>query len=203
MNSTEDHPRPGGRSARVRSSVFEAVLHGLVTDGFEGLKIRDIATRAGVNETSIYRRWGTRESLICDALINHSEKYIPIPDTGGVRGDLIALANAIASYLDTPLGVALIRVLAVAVDDSVIAQAREAFWRARYEVTSVIITRAIARGELPESTNTQLVLEALIAPLHFRILLTRQSLGRSLPEQLVDFVLSGVQVKSRVTAIET
>ncbi|MET7143557.1 TetR/AcrR family transcriptional regulator [Xanthomonas sp. PPL139] len=194
MNSIEDRSRPGGRSARVRSSVFEAVLHALVTDGFEGLKIRDIAMRAGVNETSIYRRWGTRESLLCDVLIAHSEKCIPMPDTGGVRGDLTALANAIASYLDTPLGGALIRVLAVAVDDAVVARAREAFWRARYEAASVIITRAIARGELPESTNTQLVLEALIAPLHFRTLLTRRSLDRSLPEQLVNLVLNGVHV---------
>lgn len=193
MKPITNRSRPGGRSTRVRSAVFEAVLHGLVVNGFEGLKVRDVAKRAGVNETSIYRRWRTRESLIGDALLDHSAEHIPVPDTGDVRGDLIELAHSVASYLDTPLGAALMRVLAMAANDPTIAQTREAFWDIRYEVTAVIVARAVARGELPATTNSHLVLETLIAPLHFRNLLTRQPLDQSLPEQLADFVLNGAR----------
>src|SRR5258708_479650 len=104
---------PGGRSARVRESLLHATLELLRERGLDKLTVADIAERSGVHETSIRRRWGTKEGLICDALLNNSEQYLPIPDTGSLREDLAAFASELAAYLTTPLGKALIHAMAI------------------------------------------------------------------------------------------
>ena len=183
--------RPGGRSARVRQSVLDAALAAVVDVGVEKLSVADVAARAGVHETSIYRRWRTRESLVTDALLNYSEQHLPIPDTGTVRGDLVAFAVELVAYLATPLGRALAQTMASSPDDPAVTEARESFWQARYGLASAMVNRAIERGELAPETDPRLILEALVAPLHLRALLTREPLTADLPGRLVDLLLDG------------
>ena len=61
-------PRLGGRSARVVESVLHTTLEVLGQQGYAQLRIEDIAARAGVNKTTIYRRWPTRSRLVMAAL---------------------------------------------------------------------------------------------------------------------------------------
>ena len=96
--------RTGGRSARVREAVLRATLDALLAGGSDDLSIREVAQRAGVHETSVYRRWGTRANLILDAVLSEVEAAVPVPDTGSLRGDLLALLSAIAAFITTPLG---------------------------------------------------------------------------------------------------
>ena len=65
--------RPGGRSARVRDAVHKAVVE-LLADGEIDVAIPKIAERAGVNPTSIYRRWGSRDHLLLDAAVTRLRK---------------------------------------------------------------------------------------------------------------------------------
>jgi AcrR family transcriptional regulator len=189
--------RPGGRSARVRESVLDATLALLGERGLDELTVADVAERAGVHETSIRRRWRTKENLICDAMLNHSERSLPIPDTGSLRDDLAAFASELAAYDTTPLGKALLQAMASTGEDPALAEARTAFWRTRYELASAMIERAVARGELPDTVDGQLALEALIAPLHVRTLLTHEPLDDDLPRKLADLMLDGIMGSSR------
>ncbi len=172
--------------------MLDAALAVLSEEGVDKLTVADIAQRSGVHETSIRRRWGSRENLICDALLNNSEQHLPIPDTGSLREDLVAFASELAAYHSTPLGRALLHALATVGDDQSLAEARTAFWRTREELAGAMIERAVARGELPETVDTRLTLEALIAPLHFRTLLTDEPLDQGLPGKLADLVLHGI-----------
>src|ERR1700689_682516 len=90
--------RPGGRSARIRQSVIEATMAVLRDRGWDRFSIAEVASRAGVHETSIYRRWGTRERLATDALPAPGAKALPVPDTGSLRGDLAGFAAGICQY---------------------------------------------------------------------------------------------------------
>ena len=143
-----------------------------------------------MHETSIRRRWGTRENLICDALLNYSEVHLPIPDTGSIREDLAAFASELAAYLATPLGRALLQAMATAADDAALAEVRTAFWQTRYELASVMIERAVSRGELPD--DGRLALETLIAPLNFAALMSDEPPDHDLPSRLADLVLHGI-----------
>jgi AcrR family transcriptional regulator len=184
--------RPGGRSARVRAAVLQAALEAIAEHGPGGVTISEIARRAGVHATSVQRRWGTADNVTLDAMLTRSEEQLPVPDTGTLRGDLIAFARLIAAYLATPLGTALSRMMAVAEDDPDMAAGRLEFWRTRYDIARVMISRAIGRRELAAGTDSQLALELLIAPLHFRALLTRQPIDDTMIEQVVDTLLRGL-----------
>ena len=192
MSDTDVRRRPGGRSARVRQSVLEAALEILGERGADTLTVTDLAARSGVHETSIYRRWGSRENVIIDALLSTSEEFLPIPDTGSLRADLIAFATSLGIYLNSTLGNALARALASCGADPSMEATRERFWAARYALASQMITRAIERGELPATTDPLLVLEALVAPLHFRALLTAETTDEQFATRLVDTLLNGL-----------
>ena len=192
MSSTEVRRRTGGRSARVRDAVLQGALQAMAEHGPGGVTISEIATRAGVHATSIQRRWGSRESVMLDALLTYSEEKLPIPDTGTLRDDLIAFGRSIAAYLATPLGEAVVQAMAATEDDPVLANNRTQFWESRYDVARVIVDRAIDRREMAADSDPQLALELLVAPLHFRKLLTRQPIDDSFVEHVVDALLHGL-----------
>lgn len=192
MTEPRTRPRPGGRSARVRRAVLDAALELLHAHGMDGLTVADVSTRAGVHETSIYRRWGTRENLMIDALLEEAEELLPVPDTGSLREDLTAYLTSLTAYLSTPQGNAFDRALAAAGDDTAASDARKRYWDTRYAHSGEIITRAIDRGELPDTTDPRLAVEMLVAPLHFKVVLTRERLDPALSERLVDSLLYGL-----------
>ena len=193
MSDTKIRSRPGGRSARVRESVLDSALEILAARGADALTIGAVAAESGVHETTIYRRWGSREHVIVDALLSSSEEWLPIPDTGSLRDDLNAFATSLVSYLNSPLGSALVRALASSGSVPAADAARDRFWEGRYALASQMITRAIERGELPPTTDSLLALEALIGPLHFRVLLTNEAVDEQLAAQLVDVLLDGLR----------
>ncbi|MFD7417188.1 TetR/AcrR family transcriptional regulator [Kitasatospora purpeofusca] len=185
--------RPGGRAARVREAVLTAALDVLAEEGVAGLSIAAVAARAGVNETTVYRRWGSREKLVLDAMITGSTEGIPVPDTGDVRTDLAAFARALADYLATPTGRGVARAAALSSEDAELAEAWHAFWRSRLDQAGVIVDRAVERGELPAGTEAALALELLCAPIQTRALLGHRPIEPDLPERLADTVLDGLR----------
>ncbi len=191
-DQAEASRRPGGRSARVRADVLRSTLEALAENGASGLTVSEIARRSGVHATSIQRRWGTLQNLILDALLTYSQEQLPVPDTGNLRDDMVALARLIAAYLNTPLGAALAQAMATVEEDAQLAASRAQFWQTRYDVTRVIVDRAIDRHELAADTDHQLALELMVAPLHFRALLVRQPIEEDRIERLVDTLLHGL-----------
>jgi len=90
-------PRPGGRSARNKAAVFEAAATLLAERGYEAVTMTDIAQRAGMAATSLYRRWGDVRALIMEVAVEKLMRERPLPDTGSLRGDLLAWARPIAA----------------------------------------------------------------------------------------------------------
>lgn len=192
MGENGTQRRPGGRSTRVRRAVLEATQVLLHTHGMNSLSVADVAAHAGVHETSIYRRWGTRENLMIDALLEEAEQQLPVPDTGSLREDLIVYGTSLATYLAGPAGNALDRALAAGGDDPATTQARQQYWNTRYSRSTQMITRAIARGEIPAETDPRLAVEMLGAPLHFKVVLTREPLDPNQVHLIVDLLLFGL-----------
>ena len=181
----------------MRSAVLTSTLELLTETGPSGFTIAEVAKRAGVHETSIYRRWGTRERLVVEAMSELSVELIPVPDTGALRGDLVALGQALVHYVESPLGKALTRTMAVSDDDEEAAEARAQFWSARFTECSTLVERAVSRREVPESTDGRLLLEVFIAPVHFRLLLSREAVTAEFLESLADVAVTGVSLTPR------
>src|SRR5215813_11601134 len=81
----------GGRSERVVRRVLAAALVELAHSGYAGFRMEEVASRAAVNKTTIYRRWPSRAALVT-ALVDKMRTPIresPLPDTGRLESDLI------------------------------------------------------------------------------------------------------------------
>jgi AcrR family transcriptional regulator len=178
------------RGEYVRRAVLAAAFEELAETGLAGATVAGVARRSGVHETTIYRRWVTRENLLVEAMLARSAETVPAPDTGSTRGDLLAIVRAVIAYVSTPTGLAALQAAALPVDDTNSA-ARAAFWAGRLEALRPVVERGIARGDLKAGTDPVLLLEVLVAPVHGRLLLTGEPIDDALTERLVDLVLDG------------
>jgi AcrR family transcriptional regulator len=185
--------RVNGRSARVRQSVIESTLELIREGGIDQLTVAQVASRSGVHETSIYRRWGSREKLLVEAILDLSESDLPVPDSGSFREDLTILATELCRYLSTPLGLAVAQLLSWPVKDLAVAEMQGGVWRERTAAAAVVVKRAIDRGEVPENTDPRLVIELLVAPIHWRALVLKEELGPDLAVTLAKAVFDGVR----------
>src|SRR3954468_19822067 len=103
--------RPGGRSARVRGAVHQAVTDLVAERGYGNFTVGEVAARAGVADTSVYRRWGNLEALLTDVTNTRLTKRSPIPDTGNLEGDLRAYAANVAREVTGPDGSVVLRLV--------------------------------------------------------------------------------------------
>lgn len=129
----------------------------------------EIAERAEVNPTSLYRRWGDASVLATEVAIERLMREAPIPDTGSLRGDLLAWALNAARSLSNRKGVALLRILAAGVQSGD-KQPRErlAALAPRGQEIVTMLDRAQARGERAPTLGD--VLDLVMAPIYFRVL---------------------------------
>jgi AcrR family transcriptional regulator len=167
--------RPGGRTARVRASVLEATQDELVEHGFHGLTMDQVAARAGVGKTTIYRRWGSRAGLVTDLMIELAEQSSPHADTGTIEGDLLVNARGVVGGInDGRLGATFQAVISAGTSDPQAAQALRAFYLRRIEEWAKSVDLAVKRGELPDGTDGMEVIRAVSAPLYYRLLVTKE-----------------------------
>jgi AcrR family transcriptional regulator len=184
--------RPGGRASRVRSAVLRAAAERLTEVGYDALTYDDVARRADVHKTTVYRRWPSKPGLVADAVGLHSEENVPIPDTGSLTTDLEALAGAVAANIGSVGGARRSRsIVAAATVSDELADALHQFMRSRITLAEPVVARAIERGELPTGTDPHVVVEALVAPIWFRLLLTGEPLDDHFLEPLCNLVRVG------------
>ncbi|MBK3580300.1 TetR/AcrR family transcriptional regulator [Streptomyces sp. MBT65] len=171
--------RPGGRTARVRTAVLRATGDVLAEQGVDRLDLSDVARRAEVGKTTVYRRWGSVTALVADLLVDMAEESQQVPpslprqETGSLLGDLRAHALLVQRTLADPRQGALFRaVIAAATCDTRTAEALRHFYAVRAAEWTPCVERAVARGELPAGTDACQVVRAVSAPLYYELLTT-------------------------------
>ena len=174
------------------AAVHQAVVDLVAEDGAEQLTIPAVAARAGVNPTSVYRRWGDLNTLLADVATSRLSPHDPPPDRGALRQDLLEWAEATRAHITTPEALALLR---CSVGRAATESGPSPRMAAREQQLVTLLGRAEARGE-PVPTLHQ-ALDHLLAPLYFRAIL---NLGRLEPEDvrlLVDDLLRHYSVPGR------
>ncbi len=192
-------PRRGRpRSEQADRAILTATIEVLAEKGMAGMSIEEVATRAKVGKTTIYRRWSSRGTLALDAFRVQFEGQQVLPDTGSFAGDLRAALGAwVNAVLRTDEGALLVGLiaeiqqdkgLAVAWQDQVIAPLR-----AQY---SIMLDRAIRRGEIPAHTDAGVVLDLVFGACYYRLLHGHRPLNEQFVNQVVDVVAAGVGART-------
>ncbi|MFE7525490.1 TetR/AcrR family transcriptional regulator [Kitasatospora sp. NPDC057542] len=180
-------PRPGGRSARVRTEVVTATLAEVAEKGYDGLTVEAVAARSGVHKATLYRRWGGVDGLVADALTASADQTWPLPDTGDLQQDLRRITQEVFSvFTDPKLGPTPTALISAAQRSDTGAAALRAFFAARHRQAAEVVERAATRGELPAGTDGTEVVRAAIAPLYYRLFVSGEPLDARTAERAAD-----------------
>ncbi len=188
-------------STNMEIETFEAGQREcLVEGGPERFGVPEVAERAGVHKTSIYRRWGDAGSLLLDALLSRAGEELPVPDTGSLEEDLLRLVEEVAAFLEGALGGALARMAVSMVSNEDLVAARREYFSGRFARVAEVFERAVEREELPAGTDPHLALEALVGPLYLRVLVTGEPLDEDFQKAVVEIVLGGLRATKGLSA---
>ncbi len=186
-----DAGRPRGE--RVTNAVLEATLAELADAGLEALSVDRVAQRADVHKTTVYRRWPNRGALVAAALAAVADDVSNAPDTGTLRGDLLAVLERIARFLERPEGRAVARAALTAdAAPDVAALATRRIARSTTAPLVDVVGRARERGEWRAGARAEMVVPAMVGAILHRALLEHADASGAWLEDLVDHMLAGV-----------
>ncbi|MBM4793097.1 TetR/AcrR family transcriptional regulator C-terminal ligand-binding domain-containing protein [Streptomyces sioyaensis] len=210
--------RPGGRTARTRAAVRDAVLAGLTEHGYPGLTVEYVAEHSGVHKTTLYRRWKDLEGLVADALDLAGEDDWTPPDTGSLEGDLRALAReVVASFADPAVAASGSAMIAAGFRSERAAAALRGYYTERFARCEVLVERAVLRGELPAppeavpgppagtrahtasdpavsgAIDAGALVRSVSAPLFFRLFITREPVEAAHADQAAAATLAAAR----------
>jgi AcrR family transcriptional regulator len=168
--------------------VFEAAAALLAAREPGEIAMIDIAARAGVAATSLYRRWGDVRTLLTEVAVERLMQDWPLPDTGSLQGDLRAWARQIATSLRSREGSAFFRVIVATAPTGVADRTgRLAALAPRLQQIATMIDRARDRGEATPGVLD--VTDYILAPLYVRTLFGTPA-DASVADRLVERVLA-------------
>ena len=168
----------------MQAAVYAAVGE-LVSEGHrDSVTVPQVAERAGVNPTSVYRRWGSIDALLSEVAVAALTDDEPLPDTGTVVGDLREWASIIAADITRPQRIVYLRAM---VGARVGTPGSCPCWDVRLEQAQAMLDRAAARGESVPTVAQ--VLDHVIAPLYHHVVFGLE-VDDDFADRLVDDVLA-------------
>ena len=133
--------------------VLDAVRDEIAQVGFGAMRIENVALRADVAKTTIYRRWPKKEDLLFELLQTMMSDAIEVPETGTLREDLLAIACHLRSVMTSPDGQAIAGVMMAERSEPDVRRVLERIREEKMLVPREIVERARARGEIEQSVD--------------------------------------------------
>lgn len=183
--------RPGRRRDSSRDDVIlEAARQLLAERGYEGTTMDAVAERAGAGKATVYRRWPSKVQLVVDSLACTPSPVTTVedvPDTGSLRGDLLAVSTLRRRSDTDDLMAGLMRIAAA--EPEVAAVFKEQFVRARVGLMRGLLVRAQERGEVPPDLDLDMVAAVAPAMISYHKTATGQHPDEEFVVRMVDSVI--------------
>ncbi len=183
-------PEPRTRAERVVRSVLDAAIEELGRVGFRSVTVEEVARRAGVNKTTVYRRWPTKSALV-QAAFERFGASITAPDTGSLEGDLTAFIHSKFDLAKTPKGRALVRGLHAEGFDPELFAISKRLRKQELALYETMFDQARRRGEVRAGVSCEVLMQVVEGALSLRFLLDGKFAGRAEVKRVLDIVLRG------------
>jgi AcrR family transcriptional regulator len=201
-NEAASSPAQRGRprSDQVDQSILRAASALLVERGLDAMTIEEVAARAGVGKSSIYRRWPTKGTLALDAFLDTFLAQQPRVDTGVLEGDLAeALTLWSTAVVGTPTGRALVGLIAEAQLDEELARGWiERVMRPVRAQHRMMVERAIERGEIPVESDVDVIMDLLYGAAYHRLLQGHLAITTAFIDTVARMVTQGAKAGAAV-----
>jgi AcrR family transcriptional regulator len=192
----EDEPAQLGRKRdpSLDAKILEATLDVLSEVGGAGLTMDLVAARAGAGKATIYRRWESKSQLIVDAVDHMKQRAVDLanlPDTGTLRGDMLALFKPESSEAsDRRYGImAAFAALLFSGEPAVVAAVNAAMIEPWADAHLALMRRAVERGEIPRSADIVTLAQVVPCMAAYRTLILRKRFDREFLRSMLDGVI--------------
>lgn len=181
------------RGPAVVRRVLEVTLEELGRVGLARLSLPRVAELAGINKTSLYRRWSTKQALVAAALELSVPSESDLPDHGSLERDLVDLARALAAFIASPAGMGVIRTVFADGDTPQARHLAESMWSTPTRMAPrLVLQRAIERGELRPEADIDLLLHPIGGAVLHRAFVERSSADARWARRLIRLLVEGV-----------
>jgi AcrR family transcriptional regulator len=189
-----DPSQPAGAPKLVRGEpivtrVLEATIEELALSGYAGLALERVAARAGVNRTTIFRRWPTKPELVRAALQRATGALNFDWDTGSLRGDLKMLIERAGETMLAPGMLGFLQTMLGARDEPELLELAAEAEFSKVAAVMAFFVRAEQRGELRPDLDKQLFLDGLMGLLTVKLVYHCQPVTPEFVERLLDHVI--------------
>lgn len=190
-------PRRGRpRREGIRTAVVQALISLVAEQGFAKTSMDEVAERAGVSKATIYRRWPSKDALIIEAhraLLDETDA----PDTGTLRGDLLALLERVATVMEDGPVAGLIQASAgeMLANPELGQVFREQVMEPRLDTIHAVFARAYARGDLRPGVDWRVMAYVLIGSNVFRVAFMGERPDREANRHMVDMIVRDAEVQ--------
>jgi AcrR family transcriptional regulator len=173
--------------------ILDAALEVLAEAGYDGMTIDMVAARAKAGKATMYRRWPSKSELVIDAVAcmkNADIDFDRLPDTGTLRGDLIAMIKP-PSIRDstTKLKIMAGLVSMLTRNPELADAANTAMVEPRAAATRMFFKRAIERGEISADCNVEMLSLVSASMVAYRALILQKPVDRAFLISIIDGVL--------------
>lgn len=173
--------------------ILAAAIDILAEEGFDGMTIDMVATRAKAGKATLYRRWSSKAELVLDAIgCMKSADLAPemLPDTGTLRGDLVGMirprsAEDAERRLRVMAGVAAL----LTREPELTEAAGDVLMAPRIAAIRTLLERALTRGEIRADADLDALAMLLPALAAFRGLVERKPIDNEYQISLIDGIL--------------
>ncbi|MFJ4923463.1 TetR/AcrR family transcriptional regulator [Streptomyces sp. NPDC088725] len=188
------------RSADADTAILEAARAALVELGWSGLTMGDVAARAGVAKTTLYRRWGCKSELVVDAVAVLFDE-LELPDLGSLVADVESVVRQFAALLERPeTKTALMAVVAESTRDPALRERiRSAIVEPQKRLVLKGRERAQLRGELPcpgdpvtAARDADLIFDTVAGAVVHRTLVSAEPVDEEWARRFTRLLLSGL-----------
>lgn len=161
--------------------------------GYDGLTVDEVAAEGRASKATVYRSWPTKAELVLAAFIEGIQQDADPPDTGTLRGDLVALGDMICCHAREHAAT-MRAVLGELNRIPALHTALQRFLAGRKALTHEILARAVRRGEIDAAAIDGELWDVLPGYLVYRAVITdRPATSKTVRSLVDDVILPGLR----------
>jgi len=171
------------------TAILDAVLALLTEVGYDRMSIDEVARRARASKATIYRRWSGKAAMVAALMHRMALDYPPLPDTGSLRGDLVAGLRTFCRVVQRKHAVVAGLTTAIRTDPELGRLLRDRVVDPGFAEAARLFDRARARGEVIRDVEPSTLLEVCEALVWHRLLLSGEPLDDAFVARTVDGIV--------------
>ena len=193
-----EEPQAPRRKGRPRDTtaderILAAAAHLILTRGFDNMTVDEVAATAKAGKATVYRRWAGKEDLALAALEQLYSTELPVPDTGTIRGDLLAGFRQGLEFATSETGRAYLRMtMSESLRDRRVGAMYTAAFEGQEAAVGAMFERGIERGELRPDFRMDVAVDWFAGLIVLYALIERPMPSPEEADDFVDFVLNGI-----------